>query len=83
MSGGTGRPERIVWAEACNNLQTRVYELASIPQTDSPLLARILERDHVRFRAASVPDQERRRRVLRDLLEETRGWMIPKGAVEA
>lgn len=70
--GSARRPEIPVWAEAASNVRTRIDELLSIPQTDSPLLARILERDvsHLRFRAARVSDPADRDAALRRAQEE-------------
>ena len=57
--GGLGRVESVVWAESCGNMRARVDELLGIPQTDSPLLAKILARSDLRYRCAVVPDRDR------------------------
>jgi hypothetical protein len=58
IRGEAGVPELPMWAEAANNVRTRLHELLSVPQTDNPQLARLLgrEQSELRFRAASVPD---------------------------
>jgi hypothetical protein len=77
ISGGVGRRERVAWAEACNNVRTRVFEILSSTRAEPPQVAQILAHGTVRFRAASVPDYEQRRKVLAALLQETRKWMHP------
>lgn len=62
--GGAGMRERVVWAEACANVRTRLYDILSAPQTEQPLLARALRLGHLRFRTASAPDEAERARAL-------------------
>jgi CBS domain-containing protein len=54
VTGGAGRRELPVWAEASRNVRTRLLDLLTTPQRDRPMLARLLEREHLRFRAASA-----------------------------
>ncbi len=62
IRGEAGKSELPIWAESTNNVRTRIHELLSVPQFDSPYLARVLEhqRGHLRFRAAAVPDAAQR-----------------------
>ncbi len=70
VRGGRGVTETVVWAEAAYNVRTRLYDILSLPQ-DAALLARILREDHeLRFRAASVPDANRRMKMLEGLLSD-------------
>jgi CBS domain-containing protein len=62
--GGAGITDSTVWAEPCTNLRARLDELLDIPQTDTPLLARILQRSGLRFRYALVADPAERARVV-------------------
>lgn len=49
-----GHPASVVWVEPTRNVQTRLYDLLSLPQ-QQPQLARLLERrGELRFRAAAV-----------------------------
>lgn len=73
------RKDAIVWSEACNNVRTRIYEMLSIPQAETPMLARILSDRGLRFRAALVPDVEARARALHVLLEASR-LPVPQNA---
>ncbi|HVY44843.1 MAG TPA: CBS domain-containing protein [Minicystis sp.] len=62
--GRAGSPERITWAEACDNVQTRLHALLRDPRALAPSLARGIAAGHLRFRAAFVPDPDERERVL-------------------
>lgn len=62
VRGGAGEPEQIVWAEATQDLRGRLLDLLTAPQP--PPLSEILSRDGLRFRAASAPEEEERRRAL-------------------
>jgi hypothetical protein len=66
--GGPGLPERVVWAEACNDVYARLVDILSTPQNDRPILTRWLERGPLRFRAAPVEDVERGRAALHRIL---------------
>jgi CBS domain-containing protein len=79
--GGLKRSETVAWAEACENVRTRLHELLSVPQEGKPVLARILGQQNVRFRAAFAPDQRARREALRALLDHTEHLPLPAGAV--
>lgn len=68
IHGGGPLPERIVWAESCENVAARLADILSKPQKDEPLLAWWLARGALRFRAAPVQDAARRRKLLVALL---------------
>jgi len=76
--GGAGRSESIVWAEASTNLRARVDEMLTVPQTDTPLLARILAAKNLRLRCAVVPDPDRRDRVAAELREALSHLPLPQ-----
>lgn len=64
VHGERNRSETVVWAEAANNVRTRLYELLSAPQSDS-YLNRLLSRvQSLRFRATAVEDPAARDRAL-------------------
>ncbi len=67
VHGEALRPEIPVWAEAAPNVRTRIHQMLSLPQSDQPSLARLLERDgsHLRFRAAAIRSDEAREAALR------------------
>jgi CBS domain-containing protein len=54
VTGGAGRSENAVWAEASNAVRSRLLDLLTTPQSAQPALARLLEREglQLRFRAA-------------------------------
>lgn len=54
-------PPTVLWAQVATDLRERLGELRSDPP---PRIARYLERGHLWFRAASVPDEARRRAAL-------------------
>jgi hypothetical protein len=68
LHAAAGRPEHVVWAEACHNVYARLTDVLSSPQADRPILARWLERGHLRFRAAAVDDFETGRAALHQIL---------------
>ena len=72
VHGGAGQPERVVWAEATNDLHGRLAEMLSRPQTDQPLLEWWLSRGFLRFRFADAEDSEKKARALRRLLHRAR-----------
>ncbi len=80
LSGGKGRPERVVWSESVENVRTRLYELLSSPQSELPVLARILETygTDVRFRAAALPSAEARARVAESVMATAQGLPSPR-----
>jgi len=77
VHGGKGTRDRMVWAEGVNNVRTRVAELLSIPQSDSPLLARALGLGGLRFRAALTRDPEVRQRAAEALRSEATSLLRP------
>lgn len=58
VHGGAGLPERVVWAEACQNVYARLADVLSTPQSDRPVLAWWLAHGPLHFRAAAVSDPE-------------------------
>ncbi|MGE0320832.1 MAG: HPP family protein [Polyangiaceae bacterium] len=77
--GGVGQEETALWAEAVNNVRSRLYELMSIPQTDRRL-ARLLDTHHqaLRFQAVGVPEADERQRALEALQARMAGWRKPR-----
>jgi hypothetical protein len=70
IHGGAGRHERVVWAEATQNVRTRLIDMLSSPQDRYPALQRWLDIGNLRFRAASQIDAVERRRVAEQLLRD-------------
>lgn len=59
--------DAVVWVEACHNVETRLYDLISLPQ-DNPELTRWLAlRAGLRFRAAAVADPALRQELAEQL----------------
>ena len=58
-------PPTVLWAQTSKDLRGRLGELHSDPP---PRIARYLERGHLWFRAASVPDDAKRRAALAAVL---------------
>jgi CBS domain-containing protein len=74
IEGAPLKRDWTAWTEATPNVRTRLYELLSTPQEDK-VLARLLEHPgKLRFRAALVPDEGERRRVLDALKEASVRW---------
>ena len=72
--------KRIVWAEACDNVRTRLEDMLEAPQTEEPLLAFWLNRPGLRFRCAVAPDASQRREAAEDMrrradLPSTESWI--------
>ena len=62
--GGKASTERVMWAEACEDVRARLEELRRGPIREIPALARSLATGRLRFRLAVVPDPKERARVL-------------------
>lgn len=62
--GGAGITDSTVWAEACMDLRARLEALLDLPQTETPVLARILRRAGVRFQVALIAERAARERVV-------------------
>jgi hypothetical protein len=77
VHGGAGAPERVVWAEATEQLRSRLLDLLSLPQGHLPSLERWLRRGSLRFRAAAVADPAHRRSAAAAILEEARRAGLP------
>jgi CBS domain-containing protein len=58
-------PATVLWAQSSKYLRARLGELLADPP---PRLARYLERGHLKFRAAAVPDDAHRRAALASVL---------------
>lgn len=82
VRGGKGRREQPVWAEGCERVRTRLEELLTIPQTDEPSLAALLEQRGLRYRAASVPNESRRAAVVRALRERLEHLPLPASVMD-
>jgi hypothetical protein len=65
--GGAGIPERVVWVEASRDVYARLTDMVSTPQSEQPVLAYWLGRGPLRFRAAAVPQEDRRRRFVESI----------------
>ena len=75
-----GRPnirDATVWAESTSNIRLRMEEMLAIPQ-ESPRLAALLARGHLRFRAACVPDAIRRHDVAKQISSELEHFQKPQ-----
>jgi CBS domain-containing protein len=81
VRGGRRAPETPVWVEACERTRTRLEELLTIPQSDSPALAALLAHGGLRYRAAAIVDATRRARVLAVLQERIGHQPLPAGLV--
>jgi hypothetical protein len=81
IRGGKGIEERVVWAEAAHNVRTRLYDLLARPQSEQPMLARLLEsHSDLRFRAAAIARADRRESVAESLMGEARSALAPTRA---
>jgi hypothetical protein len=72
VHGGPGRAERLVWAEAADDVRARLAALLAAPEDQEPLLAWWLGRGSLRFRVAAAPECEGRRAALGRLLRQAR-----------
>lgn len=77
VHGGAGLPERVVWAEACHNVRTRLAEMLAIPQSNPPMLAHALRSGKLRFRAAAAYDPALRQRALEAVQGEAMAALRP------
>lgn len=73
VHGGAGVRERMVWAERAANVRARLIDMMSLPQENYPALSYWLDKENLRFRAASLDDEERGRRVV-DKLQRGVGY---------
>jgi len=71
VHGGSGHPDRVVWAEQAEDVRARLAELLS-PEC-RPRLRRWFKPGTLRFRAALVPDPEQRSRALAHVRESDGG----------
>lgn len=76
IHGGAGVPERAVWAEACEEVRSRLGDMLARPQPD--LLGAWLDHGSLRFRAAIHPDPGRRQAALGVVLHQLGGRALPK-----
>jgi hypothetical protein len=60
--GGEGTAQRIFWAEAAENVRSRLLDMLAMPLDLDPRLQSWLDREllHVRFSAARAPDPDQR-----------------------
>jgi CBS domain-containing protein len=72
VHGGATVPERVVWAESCDDVFARLQQILVGPPVDEPVLAWWLARGGLRFRVALASDPARREKVLPRLLSEAR-----------
>lgn len=63
VRGLLGEIDAVVWVEACDNVRERVRALTAPNSSTEPALARLLERDGLRFRAAAVHNDVERERI--------------------
>jgi CBS domain-containing protein len=64
----TGETDDVVLAEATPNVRNRLIELLSVPQSERPALALVLEHPSgLRFRAAAIDDVRKRRAIARSV----------------
>ncbi len=72
IEGGKERGERVVWGEAARSVRARLLDLLTLPQTQ-PMLAAILGRSSLRFRAAKTASLEDARGLVGIVLDRGRG----------
>jgi hypothetical protein len=71
IEGGRDRREVLSWAEASNNVRSRLYALLSPPETEDTRLLQLLHHlPSLRFRAASVPDSVQRAQLAERLMAD-------------
>lgn len=72
IHGAAGEPERVVWAEECDDVRERLAVLVSyIPDSEPPSLRNILSKpDHLRFRTAVAKSAKTRTRALKKVLDD-------------
>lgn len=80
LSGGRDKLERVVWAESAENVRTRLYDLLSRPQDETPGLARILALygAQLRFRASALASAEARSRVAESVMADAVASVSPR-----
>ena len=72
IEGGSGRSDRVVWGEAARSVRARLLDLLSLPQ-NQPVLASILKRPGLRFRAAQTASIEDAKGLVGPVLDRGRG----------
>lgn len=72
VHGGASLPERVVWAESCEDVFARLQEMLRRPQVEEPVLGWWLARGGLRFRVALAEDPVKRDSALPQLLAEAR-----------
>lgn len=73
IDGGPDRTERVVWGEASGNVRARLLDMIVVRASQSPVLAALLLRSKLRFRAAATHDVEEARRSLPAAMDRSRG----------
>ena len=74
-----GESESVVWVEGCDDVRSRAVAMATAPLPQEPRLAIALARRGLRFRAARVPEDWRRKRVLANLQDRLEHTPPPGG----
>jgi hypothetical protein len=72
VHGQVGRAERLVWAEAADDIGGRLLELLRVPHAQDAFLAWWLARGSLSFRVAVAPEGAQRRQALARALHEAR-----------
>lgn len=71
VHGAAGVPERVVWAESCDDLRARLLELLAYVPDEPSTLKQLLAHPHeIRFRAATATNARERRRALQRILAD-------------
>lgn len=70
-------PERVVWAESSYNLRLRLLELLTQPQNEPELALWLKEKEHLRFRTATIADTSAREVTALSLRREARAPRQP------
>lgn len=80
VRGGRGVTEQVVWAEAAHNVRTRLYDLLARPQSEQPLLERVMQEvGSLRFRATAMDSLERRQSIAEAVMAQTLRARMPVG----
>jgi CBS domain-containing protein len=64
VRGAAGAVDEVVWVEGSADLRARILELSELPMNQEPALTRALSSRGLRFRAASVREDEARDRIV-------------------
>jgi CBS domain-containing protein len=64
VTGRLGERDAIVWVESSGSLPGRLRRLVTAPEDEEPPLRKVLSQPGIRFRAALVPDEAARVRIV-------------------